>query len=330
MRPPRGPERGPRRATIPSRRSSPSSRSTPPTPTPPGGASRARRSRSSSRASTARSHRRRRPDRQPPPGRPRPRDRAGDEADPAGRVIPARRSYAQTFPLDLASGRGRRRRLGPTQTVTESATSRFDAAAGVCPDGRRPRRQSRSADRDAPRARSRDRVRNCASASCTSRSSRRPSTSDVGDPSRAKTSATLPPAKRDRGAVRRSASSIVTGTTITPSPPRAPIGGSLHRPREATVSSKRARCARCSSRASTTKLSRHSCRRRARQRAAAPRGDRYVVRPAGAWSCSRRPRRASWWRRSCRVGRATAARARAARGRSLSVGTRLSVDLEQV
>jgi hypothetical protein len=33
LRPPRGPERGPRRATIPSRRSSPSSRSTPPTPT---------------------------------------------------------------------------------------------------------------------------------------------------------------------------------------------------------------------------------------------------------------------------------------------------------
>jgi hypothetical protein len=73
------------------------------------------------------------------------------------------------------------------------------------------------------RACSRDRVRNCASASCTSRSSRRPSTSDVGDPSRAKTSATWPPAKRDRGAVRRSASSIVTGTTITPSPPRAPM-----------------------------------------------------------------------------------------------------------
>jgi hypothetical protein len=40
-------------------------------------------------------------------------------------------------------------------------------------------------------------------------------------------------------------------------------------------------------RASTTKLSRRSCRRRARQRAAAPRGDRYVVRPTGAWSCSR-------------------------------------------
>ena len=71
--------------------------------------------------------------------------------------------------------------------------------------------------------RSRDCVRNCASASCTSRSSRSPSTSDVGDPSRAKTSATWPPAKRDRGAVRRSASSIVTGTTITPSPPRAPM-----------------------------------------------------------------------------------------------------------
>src|SRR5215207_1966735 len=71
--------------------------------------------------------------------------------------------------------------------------------------------------------RSRDRVRNCASASCTSRSSRRPSTSYVGDPSRAKTSATWPPAKRDRGAVRRSASSIVTGTIITPSPPRAPM-----------------------------------------------------------------------------------------------------------
>jgi hypothetical protein len=35
-----------------------------------------------------------------------------------------------------------------------------------------------------------------------------------------------------------------------------------------------------------------------------PRGDRYVVGPAGAWSCSRRSRRASWWRRSCRVGRA--------------------------
>jgi hypothetical protein len=80
--------------------------------------------------------------------------------------------------------------------------------------------------------------------------------------------------------------------------------GSLRWPPEPTVSSKRARCARCSSRARTTKLSRRSCRRRARQRAAAPRGDRYVVRPAAAWSCPRRPRRASWWRRSCGVGRA--------------------------
>jgi len=32
---------------------------------------------------------------------------------------------------------------------------------------------------------------------------------------------------------------------------------------------------------------------RARQRAAAFRGDRYVARPAGAWICSRRSRRAS-------------------------------------
>jgi len=46
---------------------------------------------------------------------------------------------------------------------------------------------------------------------------------------------------------------------------------SLRRPPEATASSKRARCARCPSRASTTKLSRRSCRRRARQRAATPR-----------------------------------------------------------
>jgi hypothetical protein len=129
---------------------------------------------------------------------------------------------------------------------------------------------SGSFSRSRRRACSRDCVRNFASASCTSRSSRRPSTSDVGDPSRAKTSATWPPAKRDRGAVRRSASSIVTGTTITPSPPRAPLAGSLHRPAEATVTSKRARCARCSPRASTTKLSRRSCRQRARQRAAAP------------------------------------------------------------
>jgi hypothetical protein len=40
--------------------------------------------------------------------------------------------------------------------VTESATSPSDAAAGFCPDVWRPRRESRSADRDAPRARSRD------------------------------------------------------------------------------------------------------------------------------------------------------------------------------
>jgi hypothetical protein len=95
--------------------------------------------------------------------------------------------------------------------------------------------------------------------------------------------------------------------------------GSLRRPPEPTLSSKRARCAHCPSRASTTKRSRRSRRRRARQRAAAARGDRYLVRPAGAWSGSRRSRRASWWRRSCRVDRAASgARDGCAGGCSLS------------
>jgi hypothetical protein len=107
--------------------------------------------------------------------------------------------------------------------------------------------------------------------------------------------------------------------------------GSLRWPPEPTVSSKRARCARCSSRASTTKLSRRSCRRRARQRAAAPRGARYVVRPAARGAA--RGDRAARADGGDRVGSAArrVARARAARARLLLVsGTCLSVDLEMV
>jgi hypothetical protein len=95
------------------------------------------------------------------------------------------------------------------------------AAAGFRPGERRPSGQGRSGDREARRACSRDCVRSRASASCTSRSSERPLTSDAGDPSLAKTSATSPAAERDRGVMRRLTESIVTGTIITPSSPRA-------------------------------------------------------------------------------------------------------------
>lgn len=64
-------------------------------------------------------------------------------------------------------------------------------------------------------------------------------------------------------------------------------GGSLHWPPEPTVSSKRTRCARCSSRASTTKLSRRLPSTRSPARRGTPTAIATSSARAGAWSCSR-------------------------------------------
>ena len=65
----------------------------------------------------------------------RSRWRSSSPSRPSDSRPPVMRTYV---PARLAWGRGRRRRLGPHPRVTESATSPSDAAAGFCPDVRRP------------------------------------------------------------------------------------------------------------------------------------------------------------------------------------------------
>ena len=286
--------------------------------------SRARRSRSSSRASTARS---------PPPAPPAPatsprssaaattsatarsRWRWSRPSRPSDSRPPVMRTYV---PARLAWGRGRRRRLGPTQ----GSPSRRHPPSTPRPDSAR---TSGGRDVRAVQLIATRRVPARATAFGAAPAPRAPRAQADAHPHR--TLATRAEPKPPPPCRPQSATGAPCGARPHPSSSAqpSPLRRRVRLWRLTTLATRAYRQQQTRALRSLLVEGQHDealaalCRRRARQRAAAPRGDRHVVRPAGAWSCSRRSRRASWWRRSCGVGRtASGAWDGCARGCSLS------------
>jgi hypothetical protein len=240
-------------------------------------------------------------------------------ADPAGPVIPVRRSRAHTSPLDQRADQADVDAWGPTQRVTESATS---------PSTPRPASARTAGGRDvrAVRLIATRRVPARATAFGTAPAPRAPRAQADAHPHR--TLATRAEPKPPPPGRPQSASGAPCGARPHPSSPAQPSPLRRRvRLRRLTTPATRG-YPQQQTRALRSLPVEGPARRSSRGApavdapASAPRQPAaiaYVVRPAGAWSCSRRSRRASWWRRSCRVGRAaTGAWEGCARGRSLS------------